>query len=76
VRNCDDPDPKNRTLFEQPVIQTAQMFIGEMGCWLFVGGFALYKRFMTRDRSGYQAVNGDDGVVDTMMRTAFGAQRQ
>jgi len=65
VRNCHDPDPKERKLFEQPVIQTAQMFIGEMGCWLFVGGFALHKRFLARrDRSGYQAVNVDDGVVD------------
>lgn len=22
VRNCDDPDPKNRHVFEQPVMQT------------------------------------------------------
>ncbi|KAG8420443.1 hypothetical protein J3459_011057 [Metarhizium acridum] len=23
-------------LFEQPVLQTAQMFVGEMGCWLVI----------------------------------------
>jgi drug/metabolite transporter (DMT)-like permease len=48
VRNCDDPDPKNHKLFEQPVIQTAQMFIGEMGTWLFVGLFALRRRYLAR----------------------------
>jgi drug/metabolite transporter (DMT)-like permease len=68
VRNCDDPNPKNRKLFEQPVIQTAQMFIGEMGSWLFVGGFYLYNKYILKsspaEESGYQAVstgeNGDD----------------
>ncbi|KFY37966.1 hypothetical protein V494_04578 [Pseudogymnoascus sp. VKM F-4513 (FW-928)] len=45
VSNCSDPNPSNRKHFEQPVIQTAQMFIGEMGCWLVVGLFSLYQRF-------------------------------
>jgi drug/metabolite transporter (DMT)-like permease len=38
------------------------MFIGEMGCWLFIGGFALYERFVGTNRAddGYQPVeNGD-----------------
>ncbi|KAK5740904.1 hypothetical protein LTR17_004258 [Elasticomyces elasticus] len=33
VANCDTSRPK---VFEQPVIQTLQMFIGESGCWLVV----------------------------------------
>ncbi|KAI9737465.1 MAG: hypothetical protein M1834_009620 [Cirrosporium novae-zelandiae] len=46
VRNCHSPDPEKRVFFEQPVIQTVQMFIGETGCWLVVAGFALYRRFV------------------------------
>lgn len=69
VRDCDDPDPKAHKMFEQPVIQTAQMFIGEMGCWLFVGGFSLYRRYMSRESvaeaDGYQAINThENGVED------------
>ncbi|KAK4239755.1 hypothetical protein C8A03DRAFT_32120 [Achaetomium macrosporum] len=45
VRDCDDPDPKRRKHFEQPVIQTLQMFIGEMGCWLVVGLLSLFRRY-------------------------------
>ncbi|EWC44060.1 hypothetical protein DRE_01412 [Drechslerella stenobrocha 248] len=48
VRNCDDPDPAKRELFEQPVIQTLQMFIGEMGCWLVIGLHRLYTRCRRR----------------------------
>lgn len=33
VADCDTPHPK---MFEQPVIQTLQMFVGESGCWLVV----------------------------------------
>ncbi|MCJ1478342.1 hypothetical protein MMC13_007020 [Lambiella insularis] len=53
VRNCDARDPKQRHNFEQPVVQTAQMFIGEMGCWLVVAGFAIVNRFISRSR-GYR----------------------
>ena len=45
VRNCDAKDPKKRHNFEQPVIQTLQMFIGEMGCWLVIGVFSLIARY-------------------------------
>ena len=31
------------------MIQTAQMFIGEMGCWLVVGGSMLYERYFGKD---------------------------
>ncbi|KAI0781124.1 hypothetical protein BD413DRAFT_21691 [Trametes elegans] len=34
VENCDDPNPANRVLYEQPVWQTLQMFLGEMLCFL------------------------------------------
>ncbi|CAK3893675.1 Solute carrier family 35 member F6 [Lecanosticta acicola] len=33
VADCDTKRPK---LFEQPVLQTLQMFVGEAGCWLVV----------------------------------------
>ncbi|PVF97822.1 hypothetical protein CPB86DRAFT_406545 [Serendipita vermifera] len=31
VENCSDPDPAKRVYYEQPVWQTLQMFIGELG---------------------------------------------
>lgn len=66
VRNCDpDDNPRKRAFFNQPVLQTAQMFIGEMGCWLVVGLMALWRRFTgtsSPTERGYQAVdtNEDD----------------
>jgi drug/metabolite transporter (DMT)-like permease len=72
VRDCDHPNPKKHKMFSQPVIQTVQMFIGEMGSWLFVGGFAFYKRYGARttsaEENGYEAVdtheNGDADMND------------
>lgn len=70
VRDCDTNEPK---LFEQPVIQTAQMFIGEMGCWLVLGLSILYKKYISPrisgDQSpllagGYRPVRGEDGGLD------------
>ncbi|KAK7043647.1 hypothetical protein VNI00_008258 [Paramarasmius palmivorus] len=34
VENCDAEDPRRRVLYEQPVWQTLQMFLGEMLCFL------------------------------------------
>ncbi|KJA20221.1 hypothetical protein HYPSUDRAFT_88831 [Hypholoma sublateritium FD-334 SS-4] len=34
VENCTDPDPTKHVLYEQPVWQTLQMFVGEMLCFL------------------------------------------
>jgi len=34
VENCTDPDPRNHVVYEQPVWQTLQMFLGEMLCFL------------------------------------------
>lgn len=68
VRNCHNPDPSKRRHFEQPVLQTAQMFVGEMGCWLVVGLMRLYSRFISKQPSqspaaqGYQAINTNDNA--------------
>jgi drug/metabolite transporter (DMT)-like permease len=62
VKNCDAPSPKYRDHFEQPVLQTLQMFIGEMGCWLVIGAFSLYQSYAGR-RAGYEAIADNDGVA-------------
>jgi len=61
VKNCDAPSRKYRAHFEQPVLQTLQMFIGEMGCWLVIGLFNLYQRYASR-RAGYEAIPAHDGA--------------
>ncbi|PNY26600.1 Uncharacterized protein TCAP_03471 [Tolypocladium capitatum] len=69
VRNCDRGSAKRPALFEQPVLQTAQMFVGEMGCWLVVGLMSLYRRFASRpppSERGYQAVHTDDAADDEL----------
>ncbi|KAH9900542.1 hypothetical protein F4778DRAFT_739414 [Xylariomycetidae sp. FL2044] len=65
VRNCDDPNPKNRAHFEQPVLQTAQMFVGEAGCWIVVGLIAAYRRIAaSRSRNtGYTPVASNDDTA-------------
>ncbi|EXJ63671.1 hypothetical protein A1O7_00006 [Cladophialophora yegresii CBS 114405] len=63
VRNCDSNNPKNHRTFEQPVIQTVQMFIGESGCWLVILGFYLYRYFVLRSKDApllYQPVSTED----------------
>ncbi|KAM3493763.1 hypothetical protein MY3957_003023 [Beauveria namnaoensis] len=59
VRHCNDADVGQRETFEQPIIQTAQMFVGEAGCWLVAKGIALLSRCLVtglaRSR-GYTAV--------------------
>ena len=44
------------------------MFIGEMACWLVVGGFSLFRRYLAKDapllQGGYQQVNDrEDGFL-------------
>ncbi|KAG8534000.1 uncharacterized protein KY384_000842 [Bacidia gigantensis] len=52
VGDCDTPKPRR---FSQPVIQTAQMFIGEAACWLIVLLLNLYNRLLSRSKnSGYK----------------------
>ncbi|CEG70509.1 hypothetical protein RMATCC62417_06392 [Rhizopus microsporus] len=47
VDHCDDPDPKKRIYFEQPLWQTLNMFVGEFAVWI-VYLYQLYeKRYQT-----------------------------
>ncbi|KAJ6439991.1 hypothetical protein O9K51_07882 [Purpureocillium lavendulum] len=67
VRNCDPGDGKRPAHFEQPVLQTAQMFVGEMGCWLVVGLMSVYRRLLSRPspaERGYEAVDNGDANED------------
>ena len=57
VENCDSPDPSKRRSFEQPVWQTAQMFVGEMGCWLIVAGSAIWTRLSSKSHTQYQPLD-------------------
>jgi drug/metabolite transporter (DMT)-like permease len=52
VADCDTHHPKN---FEQPVLQTLQMFIGESGCWLVVFASFLFNRFVRGSKSADEA---------------------
>lgn len=46
------------------MLQTAQMFVGESGCWLVVGLMAAYSRFKNRKSNGYEAVESNDADAD------------
>ena len=69
VRNCDDP--RRRQHFEQPVIQTAQMFIGEMGCWIVVAMHNIYKRLSgardTETRPHHHTSAEDPSAADPLL---------
>ena len=45
------------------------MFVGEMGCWLVVFGFYIYKRYVTRKapllQGGYEHINDHDSGIDS-----------
>ena len=62
VGNCDSPNPKYKKHFEQPVLQTLQMFVGEMGCWLVIGLFSMWQRYAGA-RGGYEAIPNNDGIA-------------
>lgn len=67
VRNCDDPDPRTHKTFEQPVIQTAQMFVGESGCWLVVALMNLWRRYISKSSAQdaeYEPVSTSDADAD------------
>ncbi|TBU32242.1 hypothetical protein BD311DRAFT_785770 [Dichomitus squalens] len=55
VENCDDTNPARRILYEQPVWQTLQMFLGEMLCFLPV----IYSWFRARRQSQHLALPSD-----------------
>ncbi|EXJ73165.1 uncharacterized protein A1O5_04315 [Cladophialophora psammophila CBS 110553] len=63
VRGCNSKNPKDHKTFEQPVIQTVQMFIGEMGCWLVMLGFYLHRYLALRSKDApllYRPVNTEE----------------
>lgn len=69
VRNCDSKDPGKRQHFEQPVLQTVQMFIGEMLCWLVLVSRLFYVSYTAnrkRRQSGYSPIEGDDDHLQTL----------
>jgi drug/metabolite transporter (DMT)-like permease len=45
------------------------MFIGEMGCWIFIGAFTVYAKYISKksiaQEGGYQPVNGNDEVPES-----------
>ena len=47
----------------------AQMFVGEMGCWLVVFGSYLYRRYFSKDapllQGGYEHVDDHDSGIDS-----------
>jgi drug/metabolite transporter (DMT)-like permease len=55
------------------VLQTELMFLGEMGSWIFIGAFELYRRYVERRQSsqsrGYEAVNTTDDHTDGILDT-------
>ncbi|KAI8990916.1 hypothetical protein BDF20DRAFT_903850 [Mycotypha africana] len=55
VGNCDDPNPKNRHYFEQPIWQTLNMFVGEFAVWI-VYLYQLYQEKQQQRVSKYQKV--------------------
>ena len=47
------------------MLQTGQMFIGEMGCWLVIGLMSLYRRLASMSspaQHGYEAVHTEDAT--------------
>ena len=73
VRGCDPSHsgPKKPKAFEQPVIQTVQMFIGESGCWLVVLGFWLHKTLLGQKDAPmlYSTIAQDDEEDGLLERT-------
>ncbi|KAJ2156803.1 hypothetical protein GGF46_004945 [Coemansia sp. RSA 552] len=60
IANCDDPDPANHRLFEQPTIQTLNMFYGEMLCLACLYAFSLFgSAARSPSADGYQPITQD-----------------
>lgn len=58
VKNCSNPDVSTHENYEQPAIQTLQMFIGELGC--FIVYYLMYKSNVLKSRSdGYRPIDGE-----------------
>ena len=67
VDNCHDPNPANHKLFEQPGIQTMQMFLGELSMYLV---FVFYKWYNydnnNNNNNRYVQLNDDDDENDPL----------
>ncbi|ODV60592.1 uncharacterized protein ASCRUDRAFT_70499 [Ascoidea rubescens DSM 1968] len=61
VDNCEDPNPSNQKKFEQPVLQTLQMFIGESTCWLIVLANYLINDYQKKN---YKPLLTDDNDIN------------
>ncbi|KAF2152039.1 hypothetical protein K461DRAFT_279568 [Myriangium duriaei CBS 260.36] len=67
VGNCTAPPARQKT-FEQPVLQTLQMFVGEAACWLVVFASYLIRRFTkasSASDTAYQPLLAEDGRAET-----------
>lgn len=62
VADCDSAHPKT---FEQPVIQTLQMFVGESGCWLVVFLTFLFRRIRGKSSSAQDVAYRPLGTGDS-----------
>lgn len=56
VKNCSNPDVNTHQNFEQPAIQTLQMFIGELG--IYIVYYLVYKSPFSR-KAEYQPLTGE-----------------
>ncbi|KAH7096102.1 hypothetical protein BKA62DRAFT_720689 [Auriculariales sp. MPI-PUGE-AT-0066] len=59
VENCEHPDPSKHILFEQPVWQSFNMFLGEMLCFLPV----LYIHFFAKPSTEHNLPKSDDNRI-------------
>jgi hypothetical protein len=72
VRNCTSPDRSTHQNFEQPVWQTAQMFVGEMGSWLVIAASTLLQRYKARDGRGqYEPLLADNDAPVGVLRNVL-----
>ncbi len=60
ISDCTTAHPKT---FEQPVIQTLQMFVGESGCWLVVFLSFLLQRFGRSSKGAYQPIGTEEESI-------------
>ncbi|KAM6500852.1 hypothetical protein JOM56_003866 [Amanita muscaria] len=64
VENCSDPDPLKHVLYEQPVWQTLQMFLGEMLCFIPV----IYTWFKASRQSSLRLPLDSDSSPDAPVK--------
>lgn len=62
VQNCSDPDLSLHKKYEQPAIQTLQMFVGELAVYLVY--YTLYKSRFSK-RAEYTAVDSTHVITNT-----------